>query len=379
MRLRRMALVAAVVVAVGGSAYIWIGSGSRIESQPAWNPVRAAPSSQLPDTVVLATLDDQLPAAKNAIWCASFQLAWDRLKNDVVKAPVEIRGAEMPSGRLNAGTFQPGDLDPRDFYAAAGWAKDGIAARIREDMMRAFPDQGDPLLDAPTESSPGSAIAYAFLKAGVKFGIPYFEKRSSLMFKDRAGRETGVSSFGIRHEDDYGYFEMRKQVQPLYWLLDKNHKLVEFAVDLDRGSKPYQVIVARIDVKGTLAETIRDLESKFNPPDDYGKGFGPNEVLLVPNIHLDITHRFNELEGRDKPLTTPGHESAFIDRAEQRIVFRLDRSGAEVTSEAKVYMKPIPRYFIYDRPFLVIMKKRGSSKPFLVLWIADAQLLQAWR
>ena len=61
---------------------------------------------------------------------------------------------------------------------------------------------------------------------------------------------------------------------------------------------------------------------------------------------------------------------------QQDILFRLDRSGAELKAEAKSYALPIPTYFVFDRPFLIYMKKRGKSQPYFVMWVENAELLQ---
>ena len=112
--------------------------------------------------------------------------------------------------------------------------------------------------------------------------------------------------------------------------------------------------------------------------EEYESEFSLNSVFLVPNIRFDLTHRFKDLEGADKPILNPKCAGLSIGLAEQRIEFRLDRSGAEVSSQAKVLVKPEPRYFICDRPFLVYMKARDQKTPFLVLWIENAELLSKW-
>ena len=67
-----------------------------------------------------------------------------------------------------------------------------------------------------------------------------------------------------------------------------------------------------------------------------------------------------------------------LDVAQQDIQFRLDRSGAELKSEAKIMMLPIPTYFILDRPFLIYMKKRDAKSPYFVMWVDNAALLTPW-
>jgi len=33
------------------------------------------------------------------------------------------------------------------------------------------------------------------------------------------------------------------------------------------------------------------------------------------------------------------------------------------------------RRFVFDKPFLIVMKKRGAERPFFVMWVANAELL----
>ena len=61
--------------------------------------------------------------------------------------------------------------------------------------------------------------------------------------------------------------------------------------------------------------------------------------------------------------------------AKQSIKFKLDRYGAMLESEAMLAAGAIPRYFMFDRPFLVYMKKRDCEQPFFVMWVDNAELL----
>jgi hypothetical protein len=55
--------------------------------------------------------------------------------------------------------------------------------------------------------------------------------------------------------------------------------------------------------------------------------------------------------------------------------FRLDRSGVELESEAKLFVTPIPINYVINRPFLIYVKKRGSDRPFFAMWVDNAELL----
>ena len=58
-------------------------------------------STALQRTVIVPTLHTPIPPGKNVIWCASFQVAWNRLKDDVIKEPIRIENAEEVCERLN--------------------------------------------------------------------------------------------------------------------------------------------------------------------------------------------------------------------------------------------------------------------------------------
>ena len=103
---------------------------------------------------------------------------------------------------------------------------------------------------------------------------------------------------------------------------------------------------------------------------------GASDVLLVPDIFYEISHRFSELEG--KGFANQALKGQILDVVQQDIEFRLDRSGAEIKSEAKMFYESVATHFVFDRPFLVYMKKRDSDMPYFVMWVENAELLRKW-
>src|SRR5262245_7786199 len=87
-------------------------------------------SRDLQRTVIVPTLDTPIPDGKSAIWCATIQLCWNRLRTDVAKEPPVIRGAEGLSAQFNAARVSEADLPADSFYAAAGLVRDGIVEKI---------------------------------------------------------------------------------------------------------------------------------------------------------------------------------------------------------------------------------------------------------
>jgi hypothetical protein len=336
-------------------------------------------SISLRETAIIATLDTPIPEGKSAVWCASFQLAWDRLKNDVAKGPVEVQNAEVVAARLNRAEFPKTGLDPNTFYAAAGLAKDEIIERIKAEMSERFPGTATPELD----TTPDGAVAYGYLKAGVNYRHPFFDNDEPFTFTDSAGNSMRVKSFGVRKKDDYAYHRLREQVAILYCPQDsvwQEREIPELVLDPCKHSSPHQLVLARVARKGTLAATLDDVERKIKeqPTTDFTSRFHVRDTLLVPDMHWRVQHHFKELEGEDKRLLNPPLRGLHLATALQTIDFRMDRGGAEVASEAKVFVKPGASYFEFNRPFLVYMKKRGGDQPFFVMWVESAELMQPW-
>ncbi len=333
-------------------------------------------SKDLAATVIVPTLDTPLSDGKNAIWCASFQMAWDRLKNDVAGEPLQVANAETVAARLNAEEVPAGTLDESSYYAAAGFVSDGIREKIRGEMRNRFQKEPMDIGDAAS-----AVVAYAYLRASVPFTIPYFENGEPLEFTDSHGKRSKVSSFGLTHEHMGRYHELHEQPQVLYASFNREpgqwKPPTEYVIDLCRDSKPSQVLVARLPRKGTLKATLDDLNKRLaEPPSDEIRGRDSiDSALLVPNVNWSVLHRFPELEGADKLLLNAKLRGLYISDAIQAVDFRLDRSGVELESEAGLAAKSASFDCLFDHPFLIVVKKRGTEMPMFVMWVDNAELL----
>ncbi|OHB67880.1 MAG: hypothetical protein A2V70_03340 [Planctomycetes bacterium RBG_13_63_9] len=368
----RIPIIIGVTVIAGVVGVILLVYRGDALSVSVGEPVLDGDSRELKATKVVPTLDAPIPKAMNAIWCASFLSAWKTLETDLAKEPLFLQGSPEVVLALNKAADPRPHIPEASLYVAAGWNQQGITDRIEKDLAQKFPTAIQPTFPGIL---PNSFVAYAYLEANVKFSLPYFQNREPMVFTDRAGNKTELSSFGIRPEDDYAYFELRRQPAILFETREE-FKLTECIVDLDRTSQPNQIILAFMEPKPTLAEMLATVEDKIDTARKKEE-LGPNDVLLVPDMVWRITHEFAELQGQE--FTNAKLKGQRIDVARQDIQFRLDRSGAELESEAKTYMLPIPTYYVFDRPFLLCMKKRGAGMPYFVMWIENAELLNKWQ
>src|SRR5207244_892751 len=71
-------------------------------------------------------------------------------------------------------------------------------------------------------------------------------------------------------------------------------KGAEFALDLSKKSKPYQLLLARVDRQATLKATWETVQGRIAP--GTAGEVSKEAVLLVPKMHWRVDHHFRELE-----------------------------------------------------------------------------------
>ncbi len=353
-------------------------------------PVLRADSKDLKQTAVLATLDDPLPEHRNAIWCATFQMAWDRLKQDVIKEPIKVLGAQALADRLNRGQFQTEGIEKESYYAIAGFAEDGIIKQVQSEMAQRFPSEPEPQFAPGYTALPKGILAYAYLSVNVSFKYPYYTGTRPFAFTDSTGRRTNVTSFDTAPEvADANLKNVREQVEILSCKYDAQDNMTGFIVDLCRDTEPYEIILARVPRAGTLADTLATAEkdmADFKNDPDYGelRRLRPIDRVSVPDVLYKLKHSFSEL--LKKYLGNAGFQDEYFSEAMQTIDFSLSRTGVVLRSEARIGLVASrsarvekPRHFTFDRPFLICAKKRqADAKPFLVMWVDNAELMPAF-
>jgi hypothetical protein len=255
---------------------------------------------------------------------------------------------------------------------------DGIIDQIKKDMAARFPSHPLPDLD-PYGGGPGDRgiVAYSYLTAHVPFLHSFQRGRRELDFTDSQGVRRGVVDFGCWPGRGSQVEKMRKQVEVLFYRGEGASDAAEYAVDLCKYSRPYQVVIAMVKPRGSLGETFACTrgqieEFRGKPYSQHEQELRTNDIVAVPEMFWKIEHHFRELIG--KVVANAGPAMPIME-ALQTIEFRLDRSGAGVASEAVLLAKALPREFVFNRPFLVYMQTRGAEQPFFVMWVDNTELL----
>ncbi|MCC7491162.1 MAG: hypothetical protein IT204_02380 [Fimbriimonadaceae bacterium] len=299
-------------------------------------------------TTVVPLLDVPLQPDRNLVYSPALRAAWKRWSPGTTPRPTS-RGWVAALERLPdpASWCPPQQLftfTPRD-GSAADWAA-ALAAR--------FPGKATPQLP------PGFQV-YAYLEAAVNFQRPYQDLPQPLPFRTRGGVRA-VQAFGV-DPDAPGYDPALPRQAGRLWPADTPAEaLPEFILDLDLASQPDQVILAVVSPGSTLAETVAQVLARCGP----AVTLGPNDRLAVPTMLWKLSRRFPEL----------GPAFGGLPGVQMDVEFRLDRAGAAVAAEA-LLPACTPHAYRVDRPFLVLLRRRGLSEPYLALWVADDELLTA--
>jgi hypothetical protein len=135
-----------------------------------------------------------------------------------------------------------------------------------------------------------------------------------------------------------------------------------------------EVILAKIPFGRTLSGMIRDIDGRINLPGETR--LSEIDELVIPKIKFDTEHSYNEFLGLH--LRNAGFEEYFFAHMLQNIRFRLDESGAEAvaTGEIVLHKGPVSRFYIFDKPFMVILRDKDSCEPDMVVWIDNTGILE---
>lgn len=337
---------------------IWTLTGcSRPEERRVFGP------GDLKKTEIIAQPVQKIEPNQNLIYCSTFQLAWNELKDNVVKADIRMQNEPPLVQYLNHSKVSKQDINDKYYVAMAGAGKDNIIERINQELKQKFSDS--PAVN--DHVNPNDYFAYAYLYKNLEFVKPFERFDNPLQF---AG--TKVASFGIKKYNPIDHAELAKQVEVIDYRNDD-----DFIVSLLSKENNDELVLAKVQPGAGLDDTYREVVQRV----EHGEktALNRNDSVQIPVIDFIVDKEYSEL--LKKNLVNPGWEQYFLYQALQRIDFRLNEKGAILKSEAKIGMTgsaPPPakiKNLIFDKPFLLYMKEKGAENPYLILWVDNAEIL----
>lgn len=301
----------------------------------------------------------------NMIWCGTFQMAWNELRDNMVKEDIKLKDENVLSPQLNKKTFTKDYINEKDYIAMVGYNKDGIVEKINSTLKKKFNEEGKWKVETKLQR-PDDILAYSFLKKNLDFEYAFQDLKDGLEFSG-----IKVKAFGMGDiKDEASRSKLAQQVKLLFYENDDN-----FIISLKGKNNNDEIILAHIKPKDTLNNTLNYALSNS----DKEKTISTKDILKIPMFRFDISKNFNELI--NKSLENKGFEDYSISSAIQRIEFSLTERGAELKSKAEIGMSKSvqepekPKKLVFDKPFLLYMKERNKEKPYFVMWVDNSEIM----
>lgn len=323
---------------------------------------------------VVPTMQDTLTA--DSSWCATFQLVWNDMKNEVVKRDIVFNPQEKFAENLNKEEFTENMLSSEYYYKAYGLKTLALKEQIEKGIKEKFNQKSDILdkfdwsedaLDNPNNPEVNRYFFYTMLYREFEF-LQKFDKLKN----DKFGSFKDIKYFGI---DDTTDNSVGNQIEVLFY-----NSSNDFAILIN--TKNNDEVIFYKNPEGNNFKEIYDNMLKNSRIYTGSKKFASVDEFKAPYLSFNVLREYTELENK-KFITIDGEGE--ILKAIQTIKFTLDEKGGKIKSEAGMDMNytssaPIkpdePRYFYVDDTFAIFLREKGKEMPYFAGKIEDITKFQ---
>ncbi len=309
----------------------------------------------------LVTLFSSKPETQNSAWVGTFQLAFNDMKDKVLKLDKIEFANEKPTDELiglNKEEFNSSMLNESSYYTSYGLVLPAAKEKIKKDIKEKFSENSDVVDGMDWTPAPGKHYAYAMLKKQFEF-LEAFDKLSKASFNNSS---EVYDYFGINENSNEA---LNKNLKVLFY----NNK-DDYAVSL--LTKNGDIIYLYRTDENNDFKTL--YEKMLNKKENY-KGstkFNDTDTFKAPNLKIKTIRNYEELINK-----TIKNTSHYFSKALETIELELDNKGGKVKSEAIIIqedtvaanIEPViaPRHFNFDKPFVMFLIDSGKDDPYLAL------------
>ena len=321
------------------------------------NP-QVVPSIETPTAQIEA--DKEVHKPYQDTWCVTFQLVWNEFMDKVTGGKrVEFEGGNPPiADELNKRLYTKDILSEKSYFIAQGKATKSLKKHIEKSIKKKFNEKSDILGNIVWNDK--TYLFYAMLKKDFTFLTP-FDRLDADKFNNS---DDAYKFFGITKHSKK---KLKENVKVLFYT-DEN----EYAVKLLTNENE-EVILFRTDKDDTLENHYAYVLNKA----DEDK-MGHKDELKVPDLIVDKLISYNELCNKKIKGT-----NIVITQALQTIKFKMDNKGGSLKSEAAIaVMKAAftpdpdkPKYFYFDKPFVLFLLEKGKEVPYYAMTVKDTEYL----
>ena len=296
---------------------------------------------------VVPTMDDTIMS--DTSWCATFQLVWNDLKNELVKQDIKMSPQPIIADNLNKGSFTEDMLSDEYYYKIYGPKSPSLKAEIEKGIKEKFNQTSDILNDfdwsekGTTASDPKRYFFYTMLYREFEY-LYKFDTLDNGNF----GKYKDVEYFGIEKEN----------IRVLYY----NSK-DDFAVVLK--TKNHDEVIMVKSPEGNTFNQIYENMNKKTQESTSSTYMKEEDYFKAPKLKFNVKKDYVELAGKMFP--TADGDVLEIEKALKSEAAIDVKDGLAIDPGAK----PKPRYFYLDNTFALFLREEGKELPYFAARIED--------
>jgi len=296
--------------------------------------------SEYKNTDFLPTLESQIIKGNNSIYCSTLLLAWDLVRTEL-NGDLKVDSTDHDLFLLNKSNSFSNSLSKDEYSSTVNVRNGGIEVKV-------------------------------FFCKSLPFAEDLDDQGDALTFNN-----SKVRSFGTHGENS--------QVEILYYKNDS-----DFVVKLQTKDKSNELLLCNVDMEfQTLIQAIQSVDLKMQQGinerfDDSYKGnysLNNDDLLIIPKLEFNIETNYPSMESK---IVHNNINEFLVKKVYQRNAFKLNERGAEIESEAKVTLISLsiedepnlkPKNLIFNKPFLLILRKPAAEYPYFAMWISNDELM----
>lgn len=305
----------------------------------------------------------------DTVWCGTFQLIWNDLKNDLAKQDIVFTPQLKIVENLNKGEFDTTKISDKYYYKVYGHPSIKLKEQIENEIKSRFNETSDILDDFNWDNrDPQDYFLYCMLRKDFQFETAFEELEKGTF----ANKYKDISYFGVKNSTKD---KIKKQVNVLYYNSDN-----DFAIKLNTKGDD-EVILCKGKEGKTFKEIYETIKNESNTFEGR-RSLTSLDEMKIPNIKFKEKKELTELQ--DKPFLFSNGQTYKIEQAIQTIEFELDRTGGKIKSESGIMNKAESaiieetqkRKFYLDNTFTLFLQEKGKDMPYFAATISDITKFQ---
>lgn len=208
--------------------------------------------------------------------------------------------------------------------------------------------------------------ATAYFRKSLPFSEPFHKYDEPLKFDNQ-----NVENFGFSGDEPNAKINFYKD--------DSN-----FSISLLPAEKEHEIILMMTEdsTLNSFAQYFeffkKEVENQKSEGYSWKSHFTYLDKVRIPMIEFNLKKKYNELIGNQFQAKNLMYEIVDVN---QQNAFVLNEKGAEVESmaamDAAASAEEIePKNLIFNKPFLVFLKRKNSDFPYFAVYIHDTELLK---